>query len=1073
MNNRKYLQIILAVVGAALFLWFGHAALELRLDWPAAPALSSAADAGELAAAERAYESEIAVANNQFARKAFFALVGLFLACVGTLPRGKMWIPKLLFSSGLVALIVHHLLADGKILSIVEQGISISAFWIVLAFIVKASGMGCTVWRWKVLLEGQGFVIPLRHLVQSFLIGRFIGSFSPGTSGLDGYRIYDISRYTGMVARSVSVIFVEKLIGFFVLGSLLLAAVPVGASLFAKRAVDTTALVAMGVVFSGIMLASLVVLFRPGIIRWLADRLIPRASPFRPKVDKALRAVTAYEKRKLHLAKATAISFCVHLCTIGMYFCTSRAIREIVPAADLFATAALMIGATIIPISIAGIGMREGVFAYLLGPVAAIYAFGGYLVEELISLFGGPVWLARRGDYYEVIKAQRDAINRGVEDEIEEPRRPSQEVAAAPAGPLASPSAYAGIGLGAGLVAGLGTACVDAARLWIVGGRVDWSLPGYGALLYGPALAVIGAVVAVALALLGRAVRRPASPPIVVGTTVGLWLFALLAFAIGVFFFQRDLFGEKAGLGSPRLLVAVGALAVAVGLVSVGIGAALRRLFAGSRARLCKPWLPFAIYAAAAGALVAAWTAGVGTAAGVAAGPRPQAGAPNVLVVLSDAHRADHTGVYGGRDDLTPHLDAFAAEAVVYERAFAQAPWTRPSVATILTGRYPSSHTATLKGSVLPDEITTLPEVLAAGGYETIALQTNYNLTPFFNFDQGFADYQYLTPALPLGATDEQSKLIAIEVLKKIAARLLGDGERPEDYYVIGEVVTDRALARLDARDEARPFFMFVGYMDVHDPYFRHPYDGHGISHRANPTPDPGNAAFVKEMKELYAGEVRYWDAQLGRLLDGLKKRGLYDDTLVIVLSDHGEEFADHDGFWHGTTLYDELLEVILVAKYPVRSGLPGGVRVDAWMRLLDVAPLVLDAAGLEIPKEMQGSPSPGGDARRPIFAETDHQGTVATSVRWVEGGAELKLIRANKENPRRLAPLALYEVGGDPAETKSLAAVSPERLAKGQRALDALEIETRRGAAKAETGELTAEQKRVLEQLGYMKKGE
>ena len=88
--------------------------------------------------------------------------------------------------TGLVAVIIHHLLADGKILSIVEQGIRISAIWIALAFVVKASGMGCTVWRWKVLLEGQGFKIPLAHLVRSFLIGRFIGSFSPGTSGLDG-----------------------------------------------------------------------------------------------------------------------------------------------------------------------------------------------------------------------------------------------------------------------------------------------------------------------------------------------------------------------------------------------------------------------------------------------------------------------------------------------------------------------------------------------------------------------------------------------------------------------------------------------------------------------------------------------------------------------------------------------------------------------------------------------------------------------------------------------------------------------------------------------------------------------
>jgi len=289
----------------------------------------------------------------------------------------------------------------------------------------------------------------------------------------------------------------------------------------------------------------------------------------------------------------------------------------------------------------------------------------------------------------------------------------------------------------------------------------------------------------------------------------------------------------------------------------------------------------------------------------------------------------------------------------------------------------------------------------------------------------------------------------------------------------VGDDVTRLALEQIDRRAKDRPFFQFVSYMDPHDPYFRHPYDGFGISHRANPDPDPADEALASQMKSLYEGEVRYWDTQLGRLLDGLKKRGLYDDTLVVVVSDHGEEFADHGGFWHGTTLYDEQLEVIFVAKYPTSAGLPGGVRVDAWMRLLDVAPLIIDSAGLEVPAEMQGKPSPGDDARRPIFAETDHQGNALTSIRWVDSGAELKLIRANAGNPRGLEPLALYEIDGDPGESKNLAGASSPNLSKGLSALDALEIETRRGAARAETGTLSAEQKRVLEQLGYMKKGE
>jgi arylsulfatase A-like enzyme/uncharacterized membrane protein YbhN (UPF0104 family) len=1073
MNKRTYLKIGVAVLGAALCAWFAYRAVEIRLHWPTAPAVFAALSGPAVDAAQKAFEAELGRANNQFARQAFFALVGLFLLAVGALPKGKGWIPKLLFSSGLVAVIVHHLLADGKILSIVEQGIRVSALWLAAAILVKAFGMGCTIWRWKILLDGQGFKIPLRHLIASFLIGRFIGSFSPGTSGLDGYRIYDIARYTGLVARSVSVIFVEKLIGFFVLGTLLVVSVPVGARLFASHHVDTTALVGMGVAFSGIMLASLVVLFKPSVIRALAGRLVPAGSPLRPKLEKALRAVTAYEKRKLQLAKATAVSFLVHLSTVGMYFCTSRAIYEVVPSADLFATTALMIGATIIPISIAGIGMREGVFAFLLGPIAAVYAFGGYLVEEVISVFGGPVWLARRGDYYEVLKAQRDAVNRGVEEEIEEPERDSAKPEPS-RGPLPSPVAYGIVGLGAGLVAGLGVALTDAARLWVVAGVVDWSLPGYGALLYGPLLGALGGGLAVALALWGRLVKAPAADPVALGTIVGGWLFGPLAFTIAAFYFQRDFFGEKAGLFSPRMLGALGGSALAIGLACAAVGFALRRGFGGARARFARVWLPYAAFAIGAAALVAMWLARGGAAnAGAPLGPAPTAKRPNVILVMSDAHRADHTGVYGGPADLTPRLDAFAKDAIVYDNAFSQAPWTRPSVATILTGRYPSSHTATLKGSVLPDALTTLPEVLLAGGYETLALATNFNLTPFFNFDQGFTDYRYLTPRLPLGSTDAQSKLVFIELYKKVEARFLGAAERPEDYYVVGEKLTDAALARLDTRNKERPLFLFVSYMDVHDPYFRHPYDGHAISHRVNGEGDPDDAAFVKETKGLYSGEVRYWDAQFGRLIDGLKARGLYDDALIVVVSDHGEELDDHGGFWHGTTLYDELLKVILVAKPPRSAGFAGGARVDAWMRLLDVAPYVIDAAGMKAPAEMQGQASPGNDARRPIFAETDHQGNVLTSLRYVEGGRTLKIVRANPGNPRGLPPLALYDLGADPLEEKNLAETPSPMLDAAVHALDVAEADARKGAVQASTGALTDEQKHALEQLGYMKKGE
>jgi arylsulfatase A-like enzyme/uncharacterized membrane protein YbhN (UPF0104 family) len=1061
---KRYMRAAIVLSGALLFAFYCAKTVELGLHRPPVPEISQ----GMSAEARAAFNSLLATWNNQFARNGFFALVGLFLVLAGAVPKKKIWIPKIAFSSGLVALIVHHVLADGKISAIAEKGFAISIFWIVAAFVVQACGMSCTVWRWKVLLEGQGFKIPLRHLVESFLIGRFVGSFAPGTSGLDGYRAYDISRYTGKVARSISVIIVEKLIGFFVLGTLLLICVPVGQKLFEGKAVNATALAMMGLVFSGMMLLSLILLFKPALIRWIVDKLVPPSSPVHQPIDKAIKAVTAYEKRKLHLLKATAIGFGVHLCTIFMYFCTSRAIGE-QPAPDtLFVTAAMMIGATILPLSIAGIGMREGVFAFFLGPMAAIYAFGGYLVGEAISLLGGPIWLSRRNDYYEIVKSQRQAVNADVDDDeneedMERRQDPDDAKPATPPGPLPSLRLYSLAGTGAGLMAGLAVALVDTGKLWTI--SIDLSLPWYAALIYGALLGASGCLLGAIMAVLGRLIRKPAAPTGNLSVFIGLSLFFAFAFAIGIKFLDRDVFEEKVPLLSMRMALSVLALGTSLAAFCAGAGFVLRKVLGRVHKRFVKTRFAVIVYISFTLLFTAICAIGVGGHEPSRLGPPPKdpRSMPNILLVMNDTHRADYAGIYGNRENLTPNLDSFAKDAVVFTHAFAQASWTRPSVATILTGRYPSSHTATAKNSILPDEVTTLAEVLSQGGFESIGVVANYNLTPFFNFDQGFYDYKYLEPSLPLWSNDAQSKLFLIEVLKKIKVRLRGTKEYPEDYYVVGETVTQKALERLDARDKSRPFFMFLSYMDCHDPYFRHPFDGYGISQRANPNPD---SSMTSEMKALYKGEVKYWDNAFRNLMKGLKDRKLYENTLIAVTSDHGEEFGEHGGFWHGTTLYDEQLRVIFIVKYPLSAGIGGG-EVGAWMRLIDVAPLIIKTVGLTIPKEMQGAPAPNG-MYTPVFSEEDHMGNVLTSIRHVENGNEIKLIQANKDNPRGLDPLELYRTDRDPSETENLIGKEKSLVKKSLEMLIQSKVKARAGAVKALKGELSEEAVRQLGNLGY-----
>jgi arylsulfatase A-like enzyme len=200
-----------------------------------------------------------------------------------------------------------------------------------------------------------------------------------------------------------------------------------------------------------------------------------------------------------------------------------------------------------------------------------------------------------------------------------------------------------------------------------------------------------------------------------------------------------------------------------------------------------------------------------------------------------------------------------------------------------------------------------------------------------------------------------------------------------------------------------------------------------------------------------------------------LKARKIYDDTLIVVTSDHGEEFGEHGGFWHGTTLYDEQLRILFIAKYPASSGIAGAIVPD-WMRLLDVAPFITEIAGLEIPDEWQGSPAPNG--KRPVFAEEDHEGNLLSSIRFVtESGKETKLIRANENNPRKLEPFELYHTDDDPAESHNLAKdkSSHARLLESVELLDRHSETAHQGAAAAKSTKLDSETKEVLKRLGYM----
>src|SRR5437773_682900 len=321
------------------------------------------------------------------------------------------------------------------------------------------------------------------------------------------------------------------------------------------------------------------------------------------------------------------------------------------------------------------------------------------------------------------------------------------------------------------------------------------------------------------------------------------------------------------------------------------------------------------------------------------------------------AHRAAGCADRGGRDRVRPLACApRCGRPARWANAFAQASWTRPSVATILTGLYPSSHGAVHKADRLPERVDTLAERLRGIGYRTVGFADNANISQAFNFQQGFDEYRYLEPDFFFGASEPASQLALYSGLRLVRERFLAHSVDVHQYYQPAEVVTAEVRRWLDRGAGEQPFFLFVHYMDPHDPYFAHPFNGEGYARVAHPNPPP---ALAERLHRLYEGEVAYLDEHLGVLFDDLRRRGLYGRTLVVLTADHGEEFHEHGGWWHGTTLYDEQIHVPLIVKPPGAHGpgptggagpIGGAGRVfEELATSLDIAPTILAAAGLTV----------------------------------------------------------------------------------------------------------------------------
>lgn len=492
---------------------------------------------------------------------------------------------------------------------------------------------------------------------------------------------------------------------------------------------------------------------------------------------------------------------------------------------------------------------------------------------------------------------------------------------------------------------------------------------------------------------------------------VGAWV--PMAGFVGLYLGNKVVYAEQ-GVPTEGKLALLGLLAVVAALdLTVG-----RKLVAGPFKGLLKG--PGVL-----GAVLAAWLVGVVVwQVGPGGDPRdafdtgkkvPAAlvDAPNVLVIAVDTLRADHLGTYGKDGNPSPTIDALGADGIVFEQGFAAASWTRSSFASLWSSRIPSSHDADTKASRLADDVDLLSEVLQDAGVSTANLANNINVTATFNFDQGWDAFVYEAPDYPYGATESVFELTFYKVVHKVSekvnGKVFGGHKAVEQFYQPAEVVLDDAKDFIDANRDAR-WMLGVHLMEPHDPYFEHPYlmgqgdaefNGVGFARAEVEHPDPADADYLKG---VYLDEIRHMDRKLAPFVQWLKDEGLYDTTTIVLTADHGEEFAEHGGFWHGTTLYEEQIHVPLIVK-PAGDAL-AGVRVGWQARTLDIAPTITAMMGI--------APSPqweGRDLLADVTAEIGQAQAAADEIASLEAQiAELTAAPDPDAEPVADAPEAAPE---------------------------------------------------------------
>jgi len=570
-------------------------------------------------------------------------------------------------------------------------------------------------------------------------------------------------------------------------------------------------------------------------------------------------------------------------------------------------------------------------------------------------------------------------------------------------------------GLSSGLVAGLLVGLIEAISILAGINTGEYTALLFAALLYSVAGAGVGVGVGVVLAVAHRLLST--SPPV-------SWAAGFAAVFVGLSWtilrdlVQRTVYNARPLELSSEAVLAVGCLGAAAFLIWFGSILVQRTPLK----ILLRPRGTAAFYAVVVVlSAVFSLTPGHPLAPLDKHQPPDLAEHPNVLLLVVDALRPDHLGAYGSPDGLSPSIDRLAAEGVVFEEAFGHAAWTRPAMASLLTGRLPQTHGTDRRGTALPSSIETVAELLSRRTYLTIGLPNDRDVSRAFNFHQGFDRFSYTPPRLLPWVTESVQRLSLYGALRRLHIRS-GAPQHVVAHYRPAEDILGAARQEIAAAGGQR-WFLWAHLKEPHAPYFHRPLNG-----RAELLPDrrpPADRA--SQIRARYADEVRWVDQRIGEFIGWLEDSGQLEDTIVIVTADHGTELLDHGSWGHGETLYDEILRIPLVIRLPGREH--AGLRAGWQVRQIDIAPTIAAQVGAPPLDGWQGRDllGPGLEAwlvgeapaprSRPVLAGSSYRGTEMSALR-ADGW---KFIRTGTGHPRRLQPEELFRVAQDPGERQSL----------------------------------------------------